>query len=294
MKETTENEVPCVEPVKGLYQLVTVSCSLPPGSTTNCFVIGEPGGAALIVDPSPRDDGEYGKLRRTLRGLADTLGFTYSMLMITHHHWDHHQNLPPLARELAVPVLVSRDSYDRIIKRAGPAYFENISVHHPVAGDRLLRWLGQWVRVFEVPGHDEGQLALAPENMAWFLVGDLIQGAGTVVIGTDEGDMRKYFQTLEHIIQLKPNVLLPSHGEAQKSVGVLKKTLKHRIQREKQVLHLHQKGLSPEQMVEQIYRQVDRRLWPLALENIKSHLKKIQNESSYPPVALIFLIGCRG
>ncbi len=280
MNETFEHEVPCIEPVARLYQLVTVSCSLPPSPTTNCFVIGEPGEAAVIVDPAPKDNEEYRKLLNTLNRLASCHCFKYTRLLITHHHWDHHQNAPQLARELGLPIAISRDSYERIIKRAGADYFENIAIHHPVEGDLLVRWQGQAVHVFQVPGHDAGQLALAPENMAWFLVGDLIQGSGTVVISTDEGDMRHYYETLERIIKLKPNILLPSHGEAQHSTSVLKKTLKHRQKREKQVQKLYKKGLSPEQMIAHIYSQVDRRLWPLALKNIKSHLKRLQQDDT--------------
>src|SRR3546814_7226144 len=61
-------------------------------------------------------------------------------------------------------------------------YFQGLAVHHYREGDVICRWLGRPVKVYEVPGHDEGQLALMPDDLAWCIVGDLIQGIGTVVI----------------------------------------------------------------------------------------------------------------
>ena len=82
------------------------------------------------------------------------------------------------------------------------------------------------------------------------------------------------------VIQLDPKVLLPSHGIPIGTTCQLADTLKHRKYRERQILRLYKKGNTPEQMVRIIYRGVDRRLWPLALENIKSHLKKLEKEQA--------------
>src|SRR3546814_18216889 len=79
-------------------------------------------------------------------------------------------------------------------------YFQGRAVHHYREGDVICRWLGRPVTVYEVPGHDEGQLALMPDDLAWCIVGDLIQGIGTVVIAKPEGDMRKDFATLDRLL----------------------------------------------------------------------------------------------
>src|SRR3546814_1404654 len=121
-------------------------------------------------------------------------------------------------------------------------YFQGLAVHHYREGDVICRWLGRPVKVYEVPGHDEGQLALMPDDLAWCIVGDLIQGIGTVVIAKPEGDMRKYFATLERLIALNPRVIIPSHGMALGTVYRLEETLKHRRQREQQVLSLDRKS----------------------------------------------------
>ena len=131
----------------------------------------------------------------------------------------------------------------------------------------------------EIPGHDEGQIALYPRNLKWFLAGDLFQGIGTVVIGGEEGNMKKYFQTLERIINLSPAVVFPSHGIGLGGTTILEKTLKHRRDREEQVLALFREGLSPEEMLSKIYNEVDKKLWPYALENIHKHLDKLRQDN---------------
>ena len=273
-----DNEVPWFQPLAGVYQLIPISFTFPPDYVhrTNCFVFGDPGERVVLVDPSPKDDREYEKFVNTLK----KFGFTYTDIFLTHHHGDHHQKAPQLAREFSLPITLSQDSHQRILKQKGEKYFAGIEIKYAREGDMLTRWLGKNVKVYEIPGHDEGQLALAPGTMEWFIVGDLVQSTSTVVIGENEGDMAKYYQSLERVIQLDPKVLLPSHGIPIGTTYQLADTLKHRKYREQQILHLYKKGKSPEEMVRIIYQGVDRRLWPLALENIKSHLKKLEKEQA--------------
>jgi glyoxylase-like metal-dependent hydrolase (beta-lactamase superfamily II) len=249
---------------------------------TNCFLIGEPGSDTLIVDPSPKDETVYANLKDILEQIRDFKDFKYSGIFITHSHGDHHQHAPELAREYSLPVIISENSHRRILSKSGGDYFKGIEVKHAKEGDKVIRWNGLDVNVYEIPGHDEGHLGLAPQGMDWFLAGDLIQGVGTVVIGKEEGNMAKYFNSLKRVIELNPKYVMPSHGGPQPSVKILKKTLNHRIKREKQVLKLFKRGKTTEQMVEIIYKGVDQRLWPLALMNIEGHLEKLKQEKIIP------------
>jgi ribonuclease/clavin/mitogillin len=271
-----ENEIPSFQPLQGIHQLLPLSpYMIPPTLRTNCFIIGDAHEKPYIIDPSPKDGEEYRKLANTLK----KPGYSYSGIFITHHHIDHHHLAPGLARDFSLPVTMSETTYQWIKRRCGKNYLDALEIKFVKEGDMLTRWMGKEVKVYEVPGHDSGQLGLAPESMEWFLVGDLIEDKGTVVIGTEEGDMARYFESLERIIRLDPKVLLPSHGMVMETTARLKETLEHRKMREQQVLHLHRKGKTPAQMVKIIYSSVDRRLWPLALENIKSHLQKLEKEN---------------
>lgn len=273
-----DKEVPWFQPLAGVYQFIPISFTFPPDYVhrTNCFVFGDEGDRVVLVDPSPKDDREYEKFVNTLK----KSGVNYTDIFLTHHHGDHHQKAPQLAREFSLPITMSQDTHQRILQQKGEKYFAGIEIKFAKEGDILTRWQGKNVKVYEIPGHDEGQLALTPETMEWFIVGDLVQSTSTVVISEKEGDMAKYYQSLERVIQLDPKVLLPSHGLPIGTTYQLADTLKHRKYREQQILHLYKKGKTPEQMVRIIYQGVDRRLWPLALENIKSHLKKLEKEQA--------------
>ena len=176
---------------------------------------------------------------------------------------------------------MSADTRDRILARQ-PRWLDGLTVRVRHHGDIVTTWLGQPVRVLAVPGHDEGQLALMPDNRAWCIVGDLIQGVGTVVIAAPEGDMAKYFATLEKVIALAPKVIWPSHGSALGGTFYLEQTLKHRRQREAQVQALSAAGKSVDEMLAAMYPDTDPRLLPLARMNIDSHLVKLRAEGSLP------------
>ena len=114
--------------------------------------------------------------------------------------------------------------------------------------------------------------------MKWFLVGDLIQGVGTVVIPSPEGDMTSYFSTLKKVISLNPKVIIPSHGIPSRSTHLLTVALKHRLKRESQILELFNSGISKEAILKKLYVGIDPRLKKLAMQNIESHLSKLHKE----------------
>ena len=263
--------VPYIESLKGLRQIMPLSNTLPPAIRTNAFLIGDD--IKILIDPSPKDDEEYEKFKNTLGH------FGVDKILLTHHHPDHYERSNKLALELRVPVLLSKYTHERITK-INPNYFDDIEVVFLKEGDVLTNWIGREVIVMEIPGHDEGQIALYSKDLSWFLAGDLFQGIGTVVIGGEEGDMKKYFQTLTRIINLSPKVVFPSHGIGLGGTFILEKTLKHRMEREALILKLHQQGLVPVDMLEIIYADVDPKLWPYALENINKHLIKLKSEGT--------------
>ena len=199
-------------------------------------------------------------------------------VFLTHHHPDHHQFSNKLARHLRIPIILSQDTQQRLTLKYGEDYFKNVELRFATEHEEVTCWHGSSVRVYEIPGHDAGHLGLAPDSLAWFLVGDLIQGIGTVVIPSPEGDMATYFSTLEKVIALNPEVIIPSHGIPMRSTHRLIETLKHRRERESQILKLSKFGNSKEEILEQLYEGLDPRLQPLAMQNIESHLEKLNKE----------------
>lgn len=273
LEAQTQGLLSMVQSVFGLRVIPVRSNTLPPAFHTNCFVIGDAGSPAILVDPSPWNDEELDQLH----GRVSDMGI--GAVFITHHHPDHHERADVLARRLQVPVWLSADTRARIAARQA-GFFSGLHVRTIADGDEVARWLGQPVRALAVPGHDEGQLALMPDDRAWCIVGDLIQGIGTVVIHKPEGNMRRYFQSLERIIALDPKVIAPSHGMAMGTTHRLRETLRHRREREATVLDMHRAGQTVEEMLAAIYRGLDARLLPLARQNIEAHLDKLREDGA--------------
>lgn len=264
--------VPVLESLSGLRILAVPCNTIPPASRTNAFLLGDDQAPQILVDPAPESMEVLEKLLRTLR--HDTV----NALFLTHHHADHHEHAPLLAKRLGVPVWMSRDTLCRIADKHGSDYFSGVQVEIREEGDRVTEWKGEAVRVHAVPGHDAGQLALAPESLRWFIVGDLIQNVGTVVIAAPEGDMATYFQTLEKIIALDPSVIVPSHGMPMRSTFRVRATLQHRRARETAIRTLYTNGRTEAEILDIVYQGVDQQLRPFAMQNIRSHLVKLRQE----------------
>jgi len=268
--------VPRLEQVSGLQILPVPSNSIPPSLRTNAFFLGDPGAPQVLVDPSPASLKVLEKLLRTLQ--TDRV----DAIFLTHHHPDHHQHAPELARRLQVPIWLSADSYARILVGHGDAYFAGIALKFMGEGDILTSWKGEAIHIYALPGHDAGQLGLAPISLRWFIVGDLIQGLGTVVIAAPEGDMASYFATLERVIALDPAVIAPSHGMPMRGTYRLSNTLEHRRQREEDILALTRAGKTRSEILDDLYHSIDPRLRPFALANIDAHLVKLRQEGLLP------------
>lgn len=264
----SEAEVPMIESICGVRQFLPLSNTFPPANRTNAFIIGDENQIKYLIDPSPRDEIELAKFLNSVNKIG------FDRIFITHHHPDHYEFSRDIALKYKVPMEMSQFTYTII----GKNYFEGIEVNLRKEGDVITKSLGQDIRVYEVPGHDEGQLALAPTNMSWFLVGDLIQTIGTVVIGGPEGDMQKYFDSLNRVIKLNPQNIIPSHGIILGGTNKIVQTLLHRQEREDQIKELLSMGRSLNEILGVIYVGLKPELLPYALKTIEAHITKIHNE----------------
>lgn len=273
LEPKNKQQLPMLEPLGGLRLIPVRSNTLPPAFHTNCFLIGDAPGARILVDPSPWNDSELDALHTRVSDWG------VSEIFLTHHHPDHRERADALARRMGLGMAMSADTRSRIAQTS-PRFFDGVETRIVKDGDVLVQWNGRPVRALAVPGHDEGQLALIPDDAAWCIVGDLIQGVGTVVIHKPEGNMRRYFDSLARVIALDPRVIIPSHGMAMGTTHRLQETLKHRKLREAAVLDLHRAGRSTAEMLSTIYRDLDPRLLPLAQQNIEAHLDKLREEGA--------------
>lgn len=262
-------EVPMIESIYGVRQFLPLSHTFPPANRTNSFIIGDEDQPKYLIDPSPRDEDELTKFLNSVSKIG------FDRILITHHHPDHYEFSREIALKYKVPMEMSQFTYTII----GEEYFKDITVVLRREGDVLTKSLGQDVRVYEVPGHDEGQLAIAPDNLNWFLAGDLIQTIGTVVIGGPEGDMQKYFKSLNRVIELNPKNIIPSHGIIIGGTNKIVETLKHRQEREDQIIELLKLGRTLKEIIDVIYIGLKPELLPYAIKTVEAHITKINNEN---------------
>ena len=268
IRKTHEEKIPLVESISDLIQYMPLSNTLPPADRTNAFYIR--GDLKTLVDPSPKDEAELEKTLNTIDAI--------DQIRITHYHRDHYQFTDEIAKRLNVKVLMTKDTYDLILKHRPHGYFDGIDIKFVKDLDKVTTWKGQEVKVYEVPGHAKGHIALAPTSMNWFIAGDLFQGVGSVVVGGENASMQKYCESLQRVIDLDPKCVIPSHGIALGGVEIIKKNLSHRFKREKQILELFLKFQDLEEVYNKVYFGLDERLRPYAMANIESHLEKLKIE----------------
>jgi endoribonuclease LACTB2 len=267
-----ERELPCLEAIRGVGLIPVPSQTLPPAKNTNCLLLGDAGAPRLLVDPSPRTGEGYRKLLRTLEGRRP------EVLFISHHHPDHHEQAPRLAREWGVPLCCSARTLEDLRAFYPAQELAGVAFATAAPGQELTLWLGEPVRCYALPGHDEGMLGLAPDNLAWFFVADLVQTGASIVIPEHGGDMASYFASLRRVIELAPRVLIPSHGLPAGGVHLAVRTLAHRQRREAQINRCREAGLDADAIVAQLYPHLEPRLRRLALQNVREHLKKLAAE----------------
>ena len=243
-----ETELPYLELQHQLGFIPVPSNTIPPATTTNSLLLGEEGSPRIITDPSPASDEVLQKLIKTLKP------HKLDAILITHHHPDHHERAPQLAKVLGIPILCTEITENRLKKKCGDNYLEGVEIRRISQGEKITRWLGRDVICHELPGHDDGMVGLAADDMSWFYVSDLVEPFTTVVIPEDEGDMAVYFDSLERVIALKPRVIIPSHGMPMGGTHLLKKTLQHRKEREQQIKDLMEEGLNDTEIVEKLYK----------------------------------------
>ena len=203
------------------------TATLPPADHTNAYLVGDPDGEFVLVDPAVR-------MREDMEALATAVQRHRGELvavMFTHSHSDHLADMSLLREAFDVPVWGSEHTAlsvpcDRILQD----------------GDVLALGEQSWT-VLITPGHHPGHVCLFSD--AGLVAGDMLAGIGTILIPPHSGDMNEYIVQLERLKALRPHLVFPSHGPV---VAVPDKLidhyLKHRRARHARVLAAVQGGRS--------------------------------------------------
>ena len=113
------------------------------------------------------------------------------------------------------------------------------------------------------------------------LTGDTVLGRGTTVIAHPDGALGPYLESLRRLADLAPDTaVLTGHGpELPDVAAVANAYLAHREERLDQVRNaLARLGprASPRAVVEDVYADVDRALWPAAELSVRAQLEYLR------------------
>lgn len=232
------------------------------GTGTNTYLVRSPGDRGLVVvDPGPDDPRHLGAILEAAQPVGEV-----QAILVTHGHADHLPAARPLRERTGAPILghARLPGVDRALAD---------DESWPVGSGRL--------QALETPGHTDDSLCYwDPVGRALF-TGDVVAGAGTVIVDDAPGGLARYLASLRRLERLGTSRVYPGHGPlVEDGRARVRAYLDHRAAREQQVLAvLRARGrCTVQEVVAAVYAEVPDALLPMAARNVRAHLRKLADE----------------
>ncbi|HVL85996.1 MAG TPA: MBL fold metallo-hydrolase [Pseudonocardia sp.] len=229
---------------------------------TNTWVLRAPGErACVVVDPGEDDEEHLGRV---------AANGPVARILLTHRHHDHAGGARRFAELVAAPV---------------QALDPSLVLGSEALGDGdVVAAAGVELRVVTTPGHTSDSVSFlltGPDAEPVVLTGDTILGRGTTVIAHPDGALGPYLDSLRRLADLPAGTaVLPGHGpELPDAPAAAAQYLAHREQRLDQVrAALAELGAdaTARRVVELVYADVDRSLWPAAELSVRAQLDHLR------------------
>ena len=216
---------------------------------------------------------------------AEARGGKIEKILLTHIHRDHSGGALALKKRSGAKLGICR-------LRAGYLGGEDFTYGD---GDEIP-YDGGKLKVVHTPGHESGHCCFYEPELKALLTGDHILGRGTTVIPPPVGDMVEYIQSLEKLLGLEIQRLLPGHGPAiHDPYGKIKEYIDHRIMREQEVLTLLGEGRDTiPSIAARIYAEVSAPLRSAGELSVEAHLIKLIAERRVKREGERYLLTVRG
>ena len=242
---------------------------------TESYVVGA-GDVVAVIDPGPAEPEHIAALLNVINGA------TVSAILCTHTHRDHSPAAAPLKAATGAPII---GCAPLALTVTGPR--SDASFDFDYAPDRVLRdgerlsgpdWT---LTAVATPGHTSNHLCFALEESGALFTGDHIMGWSTTVIVPPDGDMSAYMASLDKLHKREDRVFYPAHGpQVDKPRQLVRGMIGHRRQRERQIIKLLEGGaVTIDDLVPQMYKGVDRQLWPAAGRSVLAHLIDLEQRA---------------
>ena len=231
---------------------------------TNTWVLLEPGSTdAVVVDPGPLHPEHLETVLRFVEGRGARVALT----LLTHHHLDHAEAAEHFAAQTAAPVRAIGTGHDDL------------------ADGETVRVGGLEVTVVTTPGPTGDSVSFLRPAESALLTGDTVLGRGTTVVAWPDGELAAYLASLERIERLAASGaaarILPGHGPlVPDAAATVRFYLDHRAERLDEVRAALRAGdTEPRQVVERVYADVPREVWPYAELSVRAQLDYLRYRS---------------
>lgn len=225
------------------------------GPGTNTWLLDDGSGTVTVIDPGPVDTAHARAIMEMVGGRS------LDSVLVTHTHSDHAPMANPLAKETAVPAVgyAPGPSFDPDIRLLDGARFD--------MGTLTLE-------VLHTPGHSDDHLCFRVGDVLF--TGDHVIGGSSVMVE----EMGPYLDSLRKIQCLDLRRMHPGHGEEiDDPEAVIDWYLAHRMQRHQEILEAVRAGCETvDEVVEQVYAEVDPSLHPLAARSVAAHARLLVEE----------------
>jgi glyoxylase-like metal-dependent hydrolase (beta-lactamase superfamily II) len=228
---------------------------------TNTWLVGRR--RLLVVDPGPADATHLDRVLAEVSRDGGRLGG----VLLTHRHHDHAAGARRFAGLTGAPVR---------------ALDPSLVLGSEALGDGdVVAAAGCEIRVLATPGHTSDSLSFVLDGPGAagqvVLTGDTVLGRGTTVIAHPDGALGPYLASLRRLAELPDGTaVLPGHGpELPDAPAVAARYLEHRRERLDEVraaLDVLGPEATPREVVQRVYADVDRVLWPAAEASVRAQL----------------------
>lgn len=232
---------------------------------TNTWVV-TTGEGNVVIDPGP-------ELPEHLNAVA-ALG-SVACALLTHRHSDHSAGAHAFHQLTGAPVR-ARDAGLCV----GGA---------PLPGDNAVMAFGDVeIRVHDTPGHTSDSVCFTVQagEKRHLFSGDTVLGSGTTIVAHPDGVLADYLDSLARLHELTLGmrwVLLPGHGPIRDNAHqVIGEYIAHRRERLEQVRAAMSAGAgTAHEVVQVVYADVDRSLWPAAEATVRAQLAYLTRDSGF-------------